>query len=404
MTIDVFAVIADQTRRRILVAVKDSPRPVNDIVTELGVSQPTVSKHLKVLREAGLVSMRAAGQRRLYSIDSEPLDEVVSWAASLGCAPEPAAAGAVPADPEAATAPESATVPEAVAGVPEPRDASGPVDDAVPEHPQREVTFPSTAAEAPAPLATPAPPAATVNESAPVEDDAGPSDPAPSSRHARVVFQPLAPLSSRRGADAAPPAEESAEARPAAPTVSESGAPVAEDAPAASDGGVPDAPADELSPEKPEDAPSAGEPAEEPAAAAEGDEAAAEAPEPSRGGLDEGPRDLPEEAPAQVETESESEPEPAPESAPAPETESESESESEPESTTGTGAEPEALPAEAVEASDGPASSHDSPSAEPGREQPAVDALARPQRDAGHVAESKPTGFLANLFGKRRAR
>ncbi|MCP3426997.1 metalloregulator ArsR/SmtB family transcription factor, partial [Rothia sp. AR01] len=217
MTIDVFAVIADQTRRRILVAVKDSPRPVNDIVTELGVSQPTVSKHLKVLREAGLVSMRAAGQRRLYSIDSEPLDEVVSWAASLGCAPEPAAVGAVPADPE------SATVPEAVAGVPERRDVSGPVDDAVPEHPQREVAFPSTAAEAPAPLATPVPSEASANESASVEDDAGPSDPAPSSRHARVVFQPLAPLSSRRGAEVAPPAEEPAEARPSAPAASASG-------------------------------------------------------------------------------------------------------------------------------------------------------------------------------------
>ncbi|WP_344124704.1 metalloregulator ArsR/SmtB family transcription factor [Kocuria aegyptia] len=76
---DVFAVIADKTRRGILTALKDGERPVGDLVAELGVSQPTVSKHLKILREAGMVSMEAQGQRRLYAVQPEPLAEVTAW-------------------------------------------------------------------------------------------------------------------------------------------------------------------------------------------------------------------------------------------------------------------------------------------------------------------------------------
>jgi DNA-binding transcriptional ArsR family regulator len=76
---DVFAVIADKTRRGILAALKDGERPVGDLVAELGVSQPTVSKHLKILREAGMVSMEAQGQRRLYAVQPEPLAEVTAW-------------------------------------------------------------------------------------------------------------------------------------------------------------------------------------------------------------------------------------------------------------------------------------------------------------------------------------
>lgn len=76
---DVFAVIADKTRRGILTALKDGERPVGDLVDELGVSQPTVSKHLKILREAGMVSMEAQGQRRLYAVQPEPLAEVTAW-------------------------------------------------------------------------------------------------------------------------------------------------------------------------------------------------------------------------------------------------------------------------------------------------------------------------------------
>lgn len=93
---DVFAVIADKTRRGILTALKDGERPVGDLVAELGVSQPTVSKHLKILREAGMVSMEAQGQRRLYAVQPEPLAEVTTWIHEIA----DAAAPVVPAVPD----------------------------------------------------------------------------------------------------------------------------------------------------------------------------------------------------------------------------------------------------------------------------------------------------------------
>jgi len=82
---DIFGVIADATRRDILRLLLDRSAPasagtsVSQIVHELGVSQPTVSKHLKVLREAGLVSVREEGQHRYYSLSAGPLDEVEDW-------------------------------------------------------------------------------------------------------------------------------------------------------------------------------------------------------------------------------------------------------------------------------------------------------------------------------------
>ncbi|MGZ0712863.1 ArsR/SmtB family transcription factor (plasmid) [Coraliomargarita sp. W4R53] len=82
---DIFDVIADGTRRDILRLlldrVNDGERgtSVSHIVHELGVSQPTVSKHLKVLREAQLVSVREDGQHRYYSLSSAPLDEIDDW-------------------------------------------------------------------------------------------------------------------------------------------------------------------------------------------------------------------------------------------------------------------------------------------------------------------------------------
>ncbi|MFI7580587.1 ArsR/SmtB family transcription factor [Kocuria sp. M1N1S27] len=102
---DVFAVIADKTRRGILTALKDGERPVGDLVAELGVSQPTVSKHLKILREAGMVSMEAQGQRRLYAVQPEPLAEVTAWIDEIadGAAPVP------PALPDPGTEDVSAT-------------------------------------------------------------------------------------------------------------------------------------------------------------------------------------------------------------------------------------------------------------------------------------------------------
>ncbi|GAA2172720.1 hypothetical protein GCM10009784_04260 [Arthrobacter parietis] len=80
---DVFGVIAEATRRQILGSLRDGDKAVGELVLELEVSQPTVSKHLKVLREAGLVTMRAQGQKRFYSLEPEPLLTVASWLAEF---------------------------------------------------------------------------------------------------------------------------------------------------------------------------------------------------------------------------------------------------------------------------------------------------------------------------------
>ncbi|QAY60391.1 ArsR family transcriptional regulator [Microbacterium protaetiae] len=82
---DIFDVIADGTRRDILRLLLDrsaagsAGTSVSQIVAELGVSQPTVSKHLKVLREAELVAVREEGQHRYYRLLAAPLDEVDAW-------------------------------------------------------------------------------------------------------------------------------------------------------------------------------------------------------------------------------------------------------------------------------------------------------------------------------------
>ena len=76
-----FDVLAEPMRRRILDLLKDDERPVNELVYRLGISQPGVSKHLKVLREAGLVEVRQDAQRRLYRVRAQPLAEVDAWLA-----------------------------------------------------------------------------------------------------------------------------------------------------------------------------------------------------------------------------------------------------------------------------------------------------------------------------------
>lgn len=81
---ELFSVIAERTRRDILGALADEQKAVGQLVDELGVSQPTVSKHLRVLREAGVVNIRAQGQKRYYSINTEPLAEVAQWLGSIG--------------------------------------------------------------------------------------------------------------------------------------------------------------------------------------------------------------------------------------------------------------------------------------------------------------------------------
>jgi len=76
-----FDVLAEPTRRRILDLLLDAERPVNDLVTSLNVSQPGVSKHLRVLREAGLVEARVDAQRRVYRVRPAPLAEIDAWLA-----------------------------------------------------------------------------------------------------------------------------------------------------------------------------------------------------------------------------------------------------------------------------------------------------------------------------------
>ena len=74
-----FEVLAEPTRRRILDLIVDRERPVNELVAHLDISQPGVSKHLRVLREAGLVEVRTDAQRRLYRVRPEPLAEIDAW-------------------------------------------------------------------------------------------------------------------------------------------------------------------------------------------------------------------------------------------------------------------------------------------------------------------------------------
>ena len=74
-----FEVIAEPNRRRILELLGEGEQPVGALVGELNVSQPTVSKHLKILRQAGLVEVRSEAQRRLYRVRSEPLREMYEW-------------------------------------------------------------------------------------------------------------------------------------------------------------------------------------------------------------------------------------------------------------------------------------------------------------------------------------
>jgi DNA-binding transcriptional ArsR family regulator len=76
-----FEVLGEESRRRILDLLAQGERPVSDLFALLPLSQPAVSKHLKVLREAGLVESRTDAQRRIYRVRTEPLREVDEWLA-----------------------------------------------------------------------------------------------------------------------------------------------------------------------------------------------------------------------------------------------------------------------------------------------------------------------------------
>jgi DNA-binding transcriptional ArsR family regulator len=76
-----FDVLAEPTRRRILDLLLEEPRSVGELVERLGLTQPGTSKHLRVLREAGLVQVRKDAQRRWYELRVEPLVEIDAWLA-----------------------------------------------------------------------------------------------------------------------------------------------------------------------------------------------------------------------------------------------------------------------------------------------------------------------------------
>jgi len=79
MHIDAFQTLADPTRRRVLDALRLGERQVNDVVEEIGIHQSGVSRHLRILHEAGFVAVRPDGPRRLYSLKPEPFRELDAW-------------------------------------------------------------------------------------------------------------------------------------------------------------------------------------------------------------------------------------------------------------------------------------------------------------------------------------
>jgi DNA-binding transcriptional ArsR family regulator len=78
-TADAFNAVAEPRRREILDVLAGGERPVNDLVRELGLPQPQVSKHLRVLREVGAVEMREDGRRRLYRVNGSALKPIHDW-------------------------------------------------------------------------------------------------------------------------------------------------------------------------------------------------------------------------------------------------------------------------------------------------------------------------------------
>ena len=82
-TSDAFNAVAEPRRRQILDLLAGGERPVNDVVESLGLTQPQVSKHLRVLKEVGLVSVRGLGRQRLYRLNAAPLKPIYDWVKSF---------------------------------------------------------------------------------------------------------------------------------------------------------------------------------------------------------------------------------------------------------------------------------------------------------------------------------
>ena len=81
MTTALFEILADSNRRRVLDLLREQERTVGELVDALDISQPAVSKHLRILRDAGLVESRADAQRRVYTLRAEPLADLDAWLA-----------------------------------------------------------------------------------------------------------------------------------------------------------------------------------------------------------------------------------------------------------------------------------------------------------------------------------
>jgi DNA-binding transcriptional ArsR family regulator len=78
-TADAFNAVAEPRRRQILDLLATGERPVNELVALLGVAQPVVSKHLRVLREVGLAEVREEGRQRMYRLNGHPLEPIHDW-------------------------------------------------------------------------------------------------------------------------------------------------------------------------------------------------------------------------------------------------------------------------------------------------------------------------------------
>jgi DNA-binding transcriptional ArsR family regulator len=78
---ELFAILADPTRRAILARLAEREQAAGELVAAFPVSQPAISRHLRLLREAGLVQVRGEGQRRIYRLDPRPLAEIDAWLA-----------------------------------------------------------------------------------------------------------------------------------------------------------------------------------------------------------------------------------------------------------------------------------------------------------------------------------
>jgi DNA-binding transcriptional ArsR family regulator len=77
--IDAFEALADRTRRRIVETLRSGEKPVGDLVKHSGIHQSGVSRHLRILHQAGFVAMRPQGQQRFYSLKPEPFRELDAW-------------------------------------------------------------------------------------------------------------------------------------------------------------------------------------------------------------------------------------------------------------------------------------------------------------------------------------